>query len=321
MKNLGFIFCLFLYTNFVFGQIESAIDTTRIKIGEPIKLTYKLKVGEKDQVKFPVFKDTLSYHIEIINQKLDTISLENGQKELVQNLEVSSYEPGEFLIKPIKIIKNQDTIRSKSFQIYVLDVNVDASNPQITANKPIMNEQYTLKDYWNKYWIYGLVALLLFVIAIVLVVLYIRSKNKDLKPKIIKSPFEEIIDELKSIDKKKYLERGEQKEFYSRLSNALKIYIGRIYHFSALELLSDELLRELSKKDELTKNDIEELDHFLYDADMVKFAKQKIEEPKNTTYRKWIEEFAKRIKPLEIPQNKDLTTDELTGENFRKIKD
>lgn len=321
MKKLGLIFFLLFTQVFVFGQLESSIDSTQIKIGEPVRLQYKLKFDPKNQVQTPEILDTLSFHIEVLDYKYDTLKIAKNLQEIVLNLQVTSYEAGEFLIKPLSFVVNQDTIRSSAFQIKVNDVMVDVNNPQLSDNKPIMLEEYTFSDYWNKYWIYGIVALLLCIIALILVILYIRSKNKGLKSAKYKTPYQEMMDELKSIDKKKFLQRGEQKEFYSRLSTALKNYIGRVYGFSAKELLSDEVVTEVAKKEDVLQDDVRDLKQFLYNADLVKFAKQTLNDDQNMDYRKWVESFVNRIKPIDIPQNKDLDQDEITGENFRKIKD
>ncbi|WP_068596645.1 BatD family protein [Vaginella massiliensis] len=320
MKKLSFLYLLFFAQLLVFAQVESSIEPTQIKIGEPIRLTYQLPFSDSDKIQIPSIQDTLSYHIEVLEQKLDTIK-RDGSSKLELKLRVTSYEAGRFLIKPLAFVVNQDTVRSASYQIIVHDVIVDEKNPQLADNKPIMLEDYTLDDYWKKYWIYGIVALLLLLIAIVLVILYIRSKSKGLNKQLIKTPFEEMMDELKSIDKKKYLQRGEQKEYYSRLSLALKHYIGRVYHFSAKELLSDEVVDALVKKEELKNEEIQTLKQFLYDADLVKFAKQTLPEEKNTSYRKWVEDFVNYIKPIDIPQNPETNLDSVTGENYRKIKD
>ncbi|MDK7374022.1 hypothetical protein QP519_00455 [Weeksella virosa] len=320
MKKLAAFYFFFSFY-MVFAQLQSRIDTARIKIGEPIKLQFQLPIQTNDQVVLPTFSDTLSYHIEILQHQLDTLTNSAGKKTLQQTLEITSFEPGQFLIKPIKIIKNNDTLRTQSFQIYVLDVNVDTENPQFAPNKPIMEEYYTWKDYWNRYWIYGIVTLILFIIAIILVVLYIRSKSKGLKSIVKKTPFDEMMDELNSIDKKKYLERNEQKEFYSHLSFALKNYIGRLYHFHGTELLTDELVDEVAKKEEIDEKEVQQLNRFLSDADLVKFAKQTFDVSVGLSYREWIEKFVQQLKPMEIPENKDLNVDEVTGENYRKIKD
>ena len=69
MKKLGLIFFLLFTQIFVFGQLESSIDSTQIKIGEPVRLQYKLKFDPNNQVQTPEILDTLSFHIEVLDYK------------------------------------------------------------------------------------------------------------------------------------------------------------------------------------------------------------------------------------------------------------
>ncbi|MBQ0148444.1 MAG: hypothetical protein KBS93_08385 [Flavobacteriaceae bacterium] len=318
MKKLLLLGTLFVGMLTSFGQdIEAKIDTSRIRIGEPARLTYKVDYKKGDKIQFQTLKDTLSHHIEIIDQKFDTV-MEGEQNKIIHQLDLTSFDEGEFLIRTIPVIINGQTFKTPSFQINVEDVKVDTAQAKVHPIKPVMTEEYTLKDYWNKYWIIGIAALIAFIIAIVLIVLYIRSKSRNLKNKIPKTPYEEVIDGLKSIDAKKYLKRGEQKEFYTQLSFLLRRYIGKVYSVSALELLSDDLVQFITKKTDILEEDKIEFKKFLFDADLAKFAKQEFDDQKNQTYRKWVGEFVERIKPLNLPENDTATEDDVTGEKYKK---
>ncbi|MEG0188043.1 MAG: hypothetical protein RR668_05220, partial [Algoriella sp.] len=144
---------------------------------------------------------------------------------------------GKFNIPSISIQKNNQILKTKEIEIDIQDIAVDTTKNAIFPIKPVMEEEYSMRDYWNKYWIYGIVALVLFIIAIVLIVLYVRSKSKILGEKGYKTPYDEAKASLKALDAKKYLKRGEQKEYYTQLSFIVRRYLGRIYQFSALEIL------------------------------------------------------------------------------------
>ena len=58
---------------------------------------------------------------------------------------------------------------------------------------------------------------------------------------------------------------------------------------------------------------------FLFDADLVKFAKQEFDDSTNETHRKWMEEFVDRVKPLDIPENEDLKKDVVTVEKYKQF--
>lgn len=316
MKNILLLVGLF-FVSFLHAQgIEASIDKSTIKLGEPIN--YRLSVNYKkgDKIKLPVLEDTLSHHLEILSQKIDSTTTESG-KQLVQTLQLTGYDAGEFTIPVLSVQKNNEQLKTKSFQIQIENVLVDTADARFYPIKPLMSENYTSTDYLKRYWLYGLAALVLMIIAIVLVVLYIRSKSKNLKGGKLLSPYDEALASLKALDAKKYLKKGEQKEYYTQLSLLLRRYIGRVYDFSALELLSDDLIQEIERKDDVREEDKKKLKNFLFDADLVKFAKHTVTEEKSTNYRQWIAEFVDHLKPLDIPEN-DLE-DQVTGEKYHKF--
>ena len=318
MKNLLLLVSFFIF-QFSFGQtLTPKVDRTSIKIGEPIKYEVKVEYKEGDKIIFPTITDSLSHHIEVLGNKLDTIKTD-GKSEIVQQLDLTGYDAGKFSIPSISIQKNGENLTTKQLEIDIQDIEVDTAKSAIFPIKPVMEEEYSMRDYWNKYWIYGIVALALFIIAIVLIILYIRAKSKVSGEKGYKTPYDEAKASLKALDAKKYLNRGEQKEYYTQLSFIVRRYLGRIYQFSALEILSDDLVRYIALKQDILPEDVQKFKQFLYDADLVKFAKQEFDAPTNETHRKWVEEFVDRVKPLEIPENEDLKKDQVTGEQYKQF--
>lgn len=320
-RNLwyGILIVLFLiFSSISFGQISTEIDTAHIKIGEPIQYKLTVPVHPNDHVTLPQHRDTLSFHIEILDQKTDTISAGNTKK-VVQQLSITSFDAGDFLIRSFPVVINGDTLLSRSFQIRVEDVEIDSANLGGFPIKPIMEEKYTWVDYVEKYWIYLAAGALIFIALLIVAILFLRSKNrKEEKSRIVKTPYEEAIGALRNIDKKKYLEKGQVYPFYSELSYTVRRYVGRIYDFSSLELLSDDLIDYFRKTTHLEKEDVEKLKEFLYDSDLVKFAKAEPDEQKHIFYRKWVEDLIEKTKPLEL---EDDSVEELKpNEKFRKIR-
>lgn len=318
MKNLLLLVSFFIL-QFSFAQeITPKLDRTTIKIGEPIKYEVKIDFKEGDKIIFPTITDSLNYHIEVLDQKLDTVKTD-GQSEIVQHLELTGYDAGKFNIPSFIIQKNGKDLTTKQLEIEIQDIAVDTTKNAIFPIKPVMEEQYSIRDYWNKYWLYGIIALILFIIGIVLLVLYVRAKSKLSGSTIYKTPYDEAKASLKALDAKKYLKRGEQKEYYTQLSFIVRRYLGRVYNFSALEILSDDLVKYIATKPDILPEDTQKFKQFLYDADLVKFAKQEFDESTNKTHRNWVDEFVERVKPLEIPENEDLQKDQVTGEKYKQF--
>ncbi len=313
-----FLSVLFLlFSVFSFGQIDTKIDTMHIKIGEPIHYSLIVLLDGKTTVRLPEVKDTISFHIEILDQKIDTL-FEGEKKKLVQHLTLTSFDPGEFLIRSLPVVVGDDTLLSHSFQIKVDEVKIDSANLAGFPIKPIMEEEYTWKDYWDKYWIYFAIGALVFLALLIVAILFLRDKKrKDIIAKTPKTPYEEAKDALKNLDKKNYPAKGQINPYYSELSFVLRRYLGKVFHFSSLELLSDDLVNHFRKTTHLDKNQLDQLKEFLYESDLVKFAKAIPEEGRNEFYRKWVEDIVEKIKPLEL---EDETVQELKpNEKYRKI--
>ncbi|MBA5629000.1 hypothetical protein [Moheibacter lacus] len=313
---LSFVLCLM--SNFSFGQIDTRIDTAHIKIGEPIQYTLTVPIHDKSEIKLPELKDTLSFHIEILNQRIDTI-FEGEKKNLVQHLTLTSFDPGNFLIRSLPVVVDEDTLLSHSFQIMVDEVKIDSANLAGFPIKTIMEEEYTWRDYWDKYWMYFAVGALVFLALLIVAILFLRDKKrKEIGTKTIKTPYEEAKDALKNLDKKKYLTKGQINPYYSELSFVLRRYLGKVFHFSSLELLSDDLVDHFQKTTHLDKNQIDQLKEFLFESDLVKFAKAVPDENRHEFYRKWVEDLIEKIKPMEL---EDETIQELRpNEKYRKLK-
>lgn len=288
---------------FSIAQIDTKIDTAHIKIGEPIQYTLSVQLKDKSQLRMPVIGDTLSKHIEILDRKLDTLSDGNGKK-IVQHLTLTAYDPGEYLIRSLPVLIDKDTLLSHSFQIQVDDVKIDSANLGGFPIKPIMEESYSWKDYLRKYR-FELIMLLLLIVAGAAVWWWrkqMKNKNEN-KIQPVKTPYEEAMDALMNLDQKKYISKNQVKPYYSDLSFLLRRYLGRRFNFSSLELLSDDLVNHFRNSDELSTTEIENLKQFLFDSDLVKYAKATPNEDRHDFYRKWAEQLIEKTKPVEIPED------------------
>src|SRR5690606_33087774 len=158
---------------------------------EPIQYKLTVVASKEDRVVLPQHKDTLSFHIEILDQKTHTLS-EGENKKWIQELKITGIDPGTFLIRSFPVVINGDTLLSRSFQVEILDVEIDSANLLGYPIKPIMDEEYTWKDYWNKYWLYFVGGTLVFIALLVVAVLFLKSKNrKEENARIVKTPYEE----------------------------------------------------------------------------------------------------------------------------------
>jgi hypothetical protein len=86
------------------------------------------------------------------------------------------------------------------------------------------------------------------------------------------SPFERFSRRLAALEAERLAERGEGGEHVARLSEAVRDYLGALHRRPALDLTSAELLATLRQSGD-PRLDLDDLERFLADADLVKFAR------------------------------------------------
>ena len=90
-------------------------------------------------------------------------------------------------------------------------------------------------------------------------------------------------------------QKGEIKEYQSRLTYIIREYLENRYEVSALESTTDEIVKNIRSAN-IDLTDIDSLKRILQVADLVKFAKAKPDESIHDTFMDEAEEFVTRTK-------------------------
>ena len=88
---------------------------------------------------------------------------------------------------------------------------------------------------------------------------------------------------LRSLDRirgEKLWQKGNQKQYYTEITDTLRVYIEQRFGIKTIERTSNEILVDLSVKD-LAPSDYEALKDLFGTADLVKFAKYSATEAEN----------------------------------------
>jgi len=284
MKNIFGIIILLIginATNFAQqAQVSVSTDTNAILIGEQVKLDLKYQFPENQIGLFPSFKDTITSKLEIVQQSpIDTlINSENGLKTLSQQLTITSFDTGHWVIPPLPfgLMQKGDTaydiLKSEPLLLNVFTVEVDTTKDIKPITLP-MGEPYTLGE------IIPYVAIVLAVGILVFAIFYFyqrKKKNKPLfvkKPKPLLPPHEEAINRLQELRLKKLWQNDRLKEYYSELTDIIRYYIERRFEFQAMEMVSSEIIDRLEGEAQVNDQAKAKLQATLELADLVKFAK------------------------------------------------
>ena len=87
------------------------------------------------------------------------------------------------------------------------------------------------------------------------------------------------LDQIDALEREKLIEAKKINELYTRLSDTVRVYLGRLFEFKALDLTSFELLSHLERETEMSEAARERTREVLDEADLVKFAKYLPEAP------------------------------------------
>jgi hypothetical protein len=117
------------------------------------------------------------------------------------------------------------------------------------------------------------VAFLLLLVLIIAVIYFYRVKFLKAKEHPLRPAHELALEELDRLQREGLIGRGIYKEHYFKLSEIFRKYLERRFHFQAVEKTTEEILpaiKDLKEFDEHVKSGAEK---FLYNTDLVKFAK------------------------------------------------
>lgn len=279
-KDLGRLLILIISVCplLAFSQVVKP-DTTRFLIGNKINANIELEILPGSKLEWPVLTDTLSKSIEIISKsKPDTITREGIDKLLVRQLiSITSFDTGFLVIPPLTFKVTQpgsqspQILTSQPVLLEVLNVQVDLKG-DIKDIKPLIKAPYTFRDFLP--WLLMLLAAGL---TGFLIWFYLRKRKQNkpfikLPAKPQKPPHIIAIEELELLKQEQVWQKGQVKEYYTRLTDILRAYFEARFGVLAAEMTSDEIMNAMKDllNDAAMTGDLKKL---LSLSDMAKFAK------------------------------------------------
>ena len=277
-KNIFLIVLLFLVSGRIAAQsvtVDAKIDSLQILIGEQAKVQLQVAMDVKQKAVFPVFTDTLVRGVEIVETaKPDTQYLNDRQRMLItQEYTVTSFDSALYYIPPMGVKIDNKEYKSKALALKVYSMPVDTLHPdQFFGQKTVMKAPFAWEDW------YGLISCSFLALPLLGLLIYLIVRIRDNKPIIRKikvepklPPHQLAMKEIERIKTEKIWQKGQPKEYYTELTDALRTYIKNRFGFNALEMTSSEIIDKLLEFND--KEAISDLKYLFQTADLVKFAK------------------------------------------------
>ena len=270
-------------------SIKASISRKRIFVGDRIR--YRTEIVSKDdlEIGFPQFKYSKLGDCEIKDSGKSVKRSIFGKSYYINWLEITSYYVGKRTVPPIEIKyreKGEGYWRKLKTGEFTFTVEtVLPRGVRLTDIKDIKGVLYPFSWLGLLLWILVASIGLWIIVRLILKLIF-----KKAPPKL---PHETALEEMEAASKQ-FAAGGEVKDYYVRISDAVRRYIESVFSLKAPEMTTQEFLISLSGSSKLQAAHKDLLAIFMEACDLVKFAKHKparndIESVFNTA-KKFIEE-------------------------------
>ena len=244
--------------------VSASIDSTTLMLGDQTDMHLQATIDAQEQLSFPTFDHLLQDEIEIIDRTIvDTITLDDGRKQLNQYLTITSFTDSLYTIHPIPFVSGNDTFWSESLALNVI--------------QPFEVDSSLAIWWWGIFrWIVLAIVLIGAGIGVYYLVRWLKSKEQEkevINPELLRPADEVAIEKLDIIKEQKIWKEGKHKEYHTQLTDVIREYVSRRYEINSTEKTSDETLRALKPMLRDQRELFHRLEKMLQVADLVKFAK------------------------------------------------
>ncbi len=277
-----------LFTLFFFSSLSSALaqqvkvtaslEKDSIWLGDQIKMILVAEYPVGTTLTFPQLKDSLANGIEVISRSVrDSSKIGDGMLQMRQSYLITAFDSGPHPIAPFKFVGHTkitpDTLQSNPLRLFVKVPPVDLKKGFADIKKPY-GAPVTFKEVAP--WILGII-LLASVVFLILYAINRRKKNIPLfslpaKPKL--PPHVIALNELDKLKEEQLWQHDKVKDYYTRLTDIIRVYLEERYDVRAMEQTSHEILTQFKGENSQIKGKLfTGLQKTLNTSDLVKFAK------------------------------------------------
>ncbi|MGB0255673.1 MAG: hypothetical protein ACPHL7_06765 [Flavobacteriaceae bacterium] len=253
-------------------ELTTAVDSLSVLIGAQLNYTLQIKADSTDQVLFPERTTFLPFEI-IEDFPLDTLKAQTHYL-YTKKYALIQFDSGRYWMPQQRVIVNGQSLLSDSIEVEVRDVVVDTLKQKMFAIKPLIEVERNY-DKWIRNLLWTLLILILGLGGFYSY--FVLQKRKREREQQL-PPFDQALQDLKSLEARIPSNQEEFKSYYSKLTDIVRRYLEEEAKVDALESTSDELLQKLellqdAGKINLQTETLKNLKRVLGTADLVKFAR------------------------------------------------
>jgi len=294
--------------------VSAVFDTSRIYIGDQIFYTVTVEQPSDLNTELKPLKDTLCKNIEILSGPLlDSSMISDKRIRIKSKYLITSFDTGFYQVPPAYAeIKNETGIKRFYSDYSPLEVMRVKIAPQDTSErifdiiKPY-KAPLSVGEIIPWILIGALIAAIIW--GIIILIRKLKRSKKGPEPVIHRDPAHVIaFRELEKLKQEQLWQKGEVKQYYSRLTEIVRQYLENRYGVFSLEMTTSETLEELVKTGFKKDDKYTNLKTILNGSDLVKFAKYKPEPSENELHYENSWKFIETTKLIdEVPASVEKT--------------
>jgi hypothetical protein len=250
------------------ATVNAAVDKSEIIIGEHIRLSLDLRLSLGLN---PVwFQQDSIPHFDLIKKgKIDSVLSTTGEA-YHQEWILTSFDSGVHVIPSMAIL-----IGGKKFYTDSIPITVKFTPLDPKQDYHDIKDIVDVRNPYSSYILWSVTALTL--VSLILAFYFITRKQRKRTVAAIQesyrmNPFDEAVKALETLKKERLPEKGETKQYYSRMNDILRVFILRRFGISSMEKTNEEIILQL-RDQPIPKEQFSKLSQALRISDFVKFAK------------------------------------------------
>lgn len=265
--------------------LSATVSRDTILIGDQVEWKSEIKVPRGMTVKIDSMSGYVVLGVELIGGfNIDTVSRRKDYSMVETRALVTSFDSGSYVLPPLVVYFSRngdvtDTLRLPEVPLEVTTIPIDTTTYEMYDIRPQFGYPVTFKEVLP--WVLlGLVVVALVILIMVLVARRRRNRPVFGKPDPKDPPHIVALRSLDRIRGEKLWQSGKEKQYYTEITDTLRVYIEQRFGIKTIERTSNEILADLSGK-EVAPSDFESIKDLFGTADLVKFAKYTATEAEN----------------------------------------
>ncbi|MBQ4034629.1 MAG: hypothetical protein II623_04135 [Paludibacteraceae bacterium] len=282
MLRIAKHFCLLFFLLFGVAakaqvKISASIDSPSIMMGQQTVVHFHVSQPQHLAVQLPVLSDILAPGVYIVSVSGDTIA-DGSTISINDNIVITVFEPGDYVIPPFVCREQNKEYKTSELKLKVSDV----PDVFVEGKLPADIKEINTPPYSTTLWVVLIVSVVLMVLMGIWTYYYWRKHREDPEPYVKNSavadsaqPEKTALELIRNLAAEKcWQTAGNEKTYFTLLTDVLRQYFYRRYSIMALEMTSSELIDAL-KKTNMPIKLREEVREICFTGDMTKFAKHK----------------------------------------------